>query len=631
MHKKNINSVADDIILSLKTLAEKKEIVRLKLAITAEKLAITADKLAVVAEEKEEVRIKLALLAKEKESARKRLVFTASGLAKTAFNLAKTAKHKENVRIKLIITAANLAKAAEKLAETAREKEKVRRALAISAAKLAVVAKGLAKTASNLVLVAKNKEKTRRKLVMEAVRLTETAVKEKERVRGKLAITAMKLAAVAEEKEIVRRKLAITAEEKEYVRRKLADTAKEKEEVRRKLALTAEKLVKSHETLENKVLERTKSLEMARAKEEAILLSIGVGLIATNEKRNIILINKTAQKLLGKNSREVVGRVFSEVIKIEDEKGNAIPLEKHPVIMALNTKTITTTTATGNQIYYYVRKDKTKFPVAITVTPVILNGKVIGTIEVFRDITDERQIDKAKTEFVSLASHQLRTPLSAVNWYTEMLLAGDGGELNQKQKKYLDEVYRSNQRMVELVNALLDVASLEVGAFIVEPEKIDICELANNVINEQMPQINQKRIILSFFCTEKTFITQADPKLLRMVIQNILSNSVKYTQEGGEIALSLSFSDDKSIFLKISDNGYGIPKNQYNKIFTKLFRADNVRDKDTDGTGLGLYIVKSIVGNSGGKIWFNSSVDEKNHGTTFYVRLPLFISTNKTK
>jgi two-component system sensor histidine kinase VicK len=108
-----------------------------------------------------------------------------------------------------------------------------------------------------------------------------------------------------------------------------------------------------------------------------------------------------------------------------------------------------------------------------------------------------------------------------------------------------------------------------------------------------------------------------------MVVQNILSNAVKYTPEGGKIVLSISSTDKKNVLLKISDTGYGIPKNQQDKIFTKLFRADNVRDKDTDGTGLGLYIVKSIVENSGGKVWFKSSGEEGNKGTVFYVTLPL--------
>ncbi len=422
---------------------------------------------------------------------------------------------------------------------------------------------------------------------------------EKESVRRKLEITA--------------KKLAVTAKEKESVRRKLAMTAKT-------LAITAAKLKTSYQTLEKKVFERTKDLEMARVKEEAILLSIGDGLLVTDDKGNIIIINKTAEKLLEKKSKEVVGKNFGEASSLIDEKGIPIPLEQHPISMALQNQ-ITTTNAAAFT-YYHERKDKTNFPVAITATPVILDGKVIGTIKVFRDITSEREIDKAKTEFVALASHQLRTPLSTVNWYSEMLLAGDVGELSTKQKKYLEEVYRSNQRMVELVNALLDVASLELGTFVIEPELTDISKLAENVIDEQKPQINEKKLNFSF-SSGNVSLMKVDPKLIRMVMQNILSNAVKYTPEGGKIEFNISLENKKNILLKIADTGYGIPKNQQDKIFTKLFRADNVRGKDTDGTGLGLYIVKSIVENSGGKIWLDSSVAGKKAGTTFYVTLPV--------
>ncbi len=452
----------------------------------------------------------------------------------------------------------------------------------------------------NLNVLAAEKEDARQKLAITA---------------GKLAMTAKKLAITANEKERVRRKLAITALEKERVRRKLAITATKLATTAKKLAVTAMNLRISHETLERKVSERTKSLEIVSAKEGAILLSIGDGLIATDEIGIIILINKTAEKLLGKRREDVVGRPFSNITLFENETSEPIPLEMHPVSMALRNGTTTTGTT-----YYNMLKDETRFPVSITVTPVILNGNVIGTIKIFRDITYERDIDKAKTEFVSLASHQLRTPLSTVNWYAEMLLAGDVGELNKRQIKYLQEVYASNQRMVELVNALLDVSSLELGTFVIEPRSTNICVLARNVIHEQKPQINIKKVRFQFICSKNIPHMQADPKLLRMVLQNILSNSIKYTPTGGKIKLSISVIK-KRVQIKISDTGYGIPKKQHHKIFTKLFRADNVREKDTDGTGLGLYIVKSIVEKSGGKIWFESPVEDK--GTTFFVTLPI--------
>jgi signal transduction histidine kinase len=272
---------------------------------------------------------------------------------------------------------------------------------------------------------------------------------------------------------------------------------------------------------------------------------------------------------------------------------------------------------------FYKPEGSNRFPMSIMATTVVLEGRTIGAIKVFRDITSEREVDKAKTEFVSLASHQLRTPLSTVNWYAEMLLAGDVGEMNAQQNKYLNEVYHSNQRMVELVNALLDVASLELGTFAIESEKVDICKLTESVIDEQRPEIAVRKLHFTFSCEKNAIFLQVDPKHLRMVIQNILSNAVKYTPNGGKIRLSITSADKQNICIKISDNGYGIPKNQQDKIFTKLFRADNARDMDTDGTGLGLYIVKSIVDNSGGKIWFTSPQKSGGRGTTFSVTLPI--------
>ena len=370
--------------------------------------------------------------------------------------------------------------------------------------------------------------------------------------------------------------------------------------------------------LEDLSIEKSK-VEIARAKEEAILLSVGDGLLATDEKGNITLINKMAEKLLGKKSEEVMGKFFSEVIALEDEKGVSIPLEKRPMRMALTTTTTTTTTTEG-ATYYCVRKDETRFPIAITATSVILDGKLIGAIEVFRDITRENEVDRAKSEFVSLASHQLRTPLATVNWYTEMLLAGDAGKVTSDQKKYLEKIYTGNKRMVELVNAFLNVSRIELGTFTIEPKLTDVIELVQSVVDEQKFQIDEKKITLSTVFEKNIPLIQVDQKLLRMVVQNLLSNAGQYTPEGGRIEVSLGLDDKRNVLLKISDTGYGIPKNQQDKIFTKLFRADNVREKDTEGTGLGLYIVKSIMEHSGGRVWFESAQDK---GTTFFASLPL--------
>ena len=324
--------------------------------------------------------------------------------------------------------------------------------------------------------------------------------------------------------------------------------------------------------------------------------------------------------MLGWHSENLVGRALLDILPIIDEKGNLIPDKEHPVRTTLITGIPTTTTTTTGHTYNYVRKDKTKFPIANIVSPVIIDGKTVGTIEVFRDITKEKQIDKAKTEFVSLASHQLRTPLSTVNWYSEMLLAGDVGELSAEQKTYLEEIYKGNQRMVDLVNTLLDVSRIELGTFLGESQLTDIIPLTRGVIDEQKNKIDEKKIMHTCTFEKNLPQIQADPKLLRMVIQNLLSNAIKYTPNGGTIAISFSLADASNVVFKISDTGYGIPDNQQDRIFTKLFRADNVIGKDTEGTGLGLYIAKSIIEQSGGKLWFES---KENKGTTFYALLPI--------
>ena len=357
-------------------------------------------------------------------------------------------------------------------------------------------------------------------------------------------------------------------------------------------------------------------LAKAKVKDEAILASIGDGVIVVSSDKRIIVMNKMAEKLLGWEIKEAIGKFYDEVILLENEKGTFIPLEERPLAKAFAGSTTTTTTTS---VLYLLSKNKIKFPVAITVSPVILDNKIIGAVEVFRDITKEQEIDKAKSEFVSLASHQLRTPLTTISWYTEMILNGDVGAVVPEQKKYLEEIYEGNKRMIELVNTLLDVSRIEMGTFKAEPKKTDIIKLAESVLNEQKPKIEQKKLEIIEKFDRDVPIFLIDSKLLRIVFQNLLANAIEYTSPEGKIEFAISFQSKKTILIKVSDTGYGIPKNQQDKIFTKLFRADNIREKAINGTGLGLYITKSVVLNLGGEIWFES---KENKGTTFYVTLP---------
>ena len=177
--------------------------------------------------------------------------------------------------------------------------------------------------------------------------------------------------------------------------------------------------------------------------------------------------------------------------------------------------------------------------------------------------------------------------------------------------------------MVALVNALLHVSRLELGAFATDPAPTNIIDIAKTVIREIRLMIEKKEITLKEQYAADFLQINTDSKLIRIILQNLISNAVRYTPKKGKVTIEISLSDDKAhapkILISVSDTGYGIPKGQQRQVFTKLFRADNVKEKDVEGTGLGLYIVKSIVEQLGGAIRFES---EENKGTTFYVTLP---------
>jgi PAS domain S-box-containing protein len=236
-----------------------------------------------------------------------------------------------------------------------------------------------------------------------------------------------------------------------------------------------------------------------------------------------------------------------------------------------------------------------------------------------RDVTAEKEVDRVKTEFVSLASHQLRTPLTAINWFAEMLLDGDAGKLTKKQIEYVKEVHVGNKRMVELVNALLNTSRLDLGTFLIEPVATNLALMSKDVIKEMHSMIKTKKIDLHEDYQEGLPLINVDPKLMRIIFQNYISNAIKYTPEKGRVDVHVGVEADK-MRIAVKDTGYGVPESQKEKIFDRLFRADNVRNKDTEGTGLGLYIVKSIMDQSGGKAWFESV---ENKGSTFYAEIPL--------
>lgn len=365
--------------------------------------------------------------------------------------------------------------------------------------------------------------------------------------------------------------------------------------------------------LEDLEVERRRTLENER-KVEAILASIGEGIIATDSENTIIVANEQAMQLLGFSSKELLGAsYFKRVIPVTDD-GKVVPLADRPFSRSLQSGQ-----PVSESSFSYVRKDGSTIPVSITASPVQVGKKQIGGIVVFRDITKERQIDKAKTEFVSLASHQLRTPLSAIGWYIEMLLSGDAGKLAKQQLEYLKEIQHGSKRLVNMVNSLLNVSRIELGTFMVEPTPTKPAEIANSVLDEVKALVVQKQFKVVKRFAKNIPVMKLDAHLLEIIMQNLVSNAVKYTPEKGTITVSMRLLKN-ALQIKVADTGIGIPKDQQGRIFEKLFRADNVRATDTDGTGLGLYMVKQILDEIGGSITLESVLKK---GTTMTISLPL--------
>jgi signal transduction histidine kinase len=239
-------------------------------------------------------------------------------------------------------------------------------------------------------------------------------------------------------------------------------------------------------------------------------------------------------------------------------------------------------------------------------------------ILVMRDVTREQEIDRLKSEFMTLASHQLRTPLSAINWFSEMLLKNEAGELNPDQQEFIKNISMSGRRMTDIVGALLNVSRLESGQVIIEPKPTDVAALVRGVVDELANLVHKKQQGLTVHIAPDLPLINLDPSLINQAYASLITNASKYTQDGGQIDLTVKIEDGQ-LLSSVTDNGYGVPEEERRKIFQKFFRASNILKIETDGTGLGLYLVKTIVESSGGKVGFES---QEGKGSTFWFSVP---------
>lgn len=242
-------------------------------------------------------------------------------------------------------------------------------------------------------------------------------------------------------------------------------------------------------------------------------------------------------------------------------------------------------------------------------------------LELTRANENLRALDQMKTDFVSVVTHQLRTPLSAIRWTISMLLNGDFGRLTDEQRTFLMKAYESNNRMINLIRDMVLVDHIESGKLAISSYlTTSLPDLLENLLVELQPLAKDKRVELIFQRPDPPYPpARIDSANLRAVLQNLIENAVKYTPIGGSVTIACSTDHSGALSLSVADTGIGIPKEEQPRIFTRFFRASNARKKETDGSGLGLFIAKKILQKYKGDIRFES---KEGSGTTFYVTLP---------
>ncbi|MDD5144585.1 MAG: ATP-binding protein [Candidatus Pacebacteria bacterium] len=350
------------------------------------------------------------------------------------------------------------------------------------------------------------------------------------------------------------------------------------------------------------VEESRKRAEEERNKTLAIIKNFSDGLIVLDFEKKVSLANPQAEKFFNIASKDVVGK-------------NIFDLTGVPTLV--------------NLIDILKKEDKVfrrelvldkNLTIEVSASSMILGSIALGTLIILHDITREKTIEAMKTEFVSLSAHQLRTPLAAIKWSLQMFLEGDMGEINEGQKDLIGKAYQSNERMIALINDLLDVTRIEEGKYLFKPTLSDFGSVINFVVNSHKEEAKRKNIKVVFKKPGDKFPKiLIDVEKMRLVIQNLLENAIKYTLPGGQISISLK-DYKKEILFEISDTGVGIPKDQQGRIFSKFFRGSNVIRMETEGSGLGVFLSKNIIDAHGGKIWFES---EEKKGTAFYFTIPV--------
>ena len=362
---------------------------------------------------------------------------------------------------------------------------------------------------------------------------------------------------------------------------------------------------------------------------EVLISSISEGVVVVDEKSIIRVFNGAAGKITAWTTEEAFGLDHHSVLVLVDNKGAAITDEKNPFTM---------TFSKGEAVNFDKGKLQTKsqklIELDLVTSPVFdANNKVVSVIGIFRDVSKERNEEKQRAEFISTASHEMRTPVAAIEGYLSLALNDKVAKIDTAARGYLEKAHVSTQHLGKLFQDLLTAAKSEDGRLTNHPEVVEVGQYLDEIIEGVRFTAEKKGLIMEADfagsgAQQSTLTAGApvvrpvayvfvDQERIREVITNLFDNAVKYT-ETGKITIGMTTSD-KEVQITVADTGPGIPKDDVSHLFQKFYRVDNTATRQVGGTGLGLFICRKIVELYNGKIWAESTVGK---GSTFFVSLP---------
>lgn len=359
-------------------------------------------------------------------------------------------------------------------------------------------------------------------------------------------------------------------------------------------------------------------LSQVANKSEIVINAIGDGVIATDNRGVIQLINPAAQTIIGWGKQDAEDLDYRSVVKLCDDKGTDIAPDAGPIQQVLHGSE----SITRNDLLLVTNSGK-KINVSLLVSPVGNFGN--GAIIVFRDITSEVSENKQRTEFISTASHEMRTPVAAIEGYLGLALNPATAQIDDKARAYLTKAHESAEHLGRLFQDLLDVSKAEDGRLKNNPKLIELVDFVRESTAVLSAKATEKDLSLVFQpdvsenasnSIAPVFYVAVDPDHLRETMSNLIENAIKYTKEGS-VTVNVT-GDEAHTVVSITDTGIGIAGEDIPHLFQKFYRIDNTETREIGGTGLGLYLCRRLVESMNGRLWVES---ETGKGSTFYVEL----------